>query len=66
MNKKTYTDIPMSFGKYRGFLVADLPDSYLNYLLDQDFVQDKYPEIRRIAKMEKDYRKKWDVTVEDK
>jgi len=33
------------FGKYKGEQVADCPRDYLNWLLEQDWLYDKYPDL---------------------
>lgn len=59
----TYEDKPMPFGKYKGTLIADIPNSYLQYLVGEDFFKEKYNLLWKIAVKEVEYRKKFDIEV---
>lgn len=64
MNKSnTYMDMPMPFGKHKGELIAVLPNTYIDWLLDQEFFEEKYPKHWAMAKKEKEYRKKFDIVI---
>lgn len=56
-----YEDVKMPFGKHKGELVADLPDSYLNWLLGQDFVKIGYNQLWKMVAKESKYRKDFDI-----
>lgn len=56
-----HEDVPMPFGKHKGELVADIPDGYLRWLIDQEWVQDDYPDLYDQLKIEYGYRKTWGV-----
>ena len=49
----------LPFGKHRGKDVDDCPSDYLRWLVKQDFVEDKYPEILKAAEDELKYRDTW-------
>jgi len=59
MKPGEHKDMAMPFGKYKGELVADLEDSYLIWLLDQEWVHKSYPELANQLKIEDQYRKKF-------
>lgn len=63
--EKGYEDIALPFGKYKGKLLADVPNSYLNWLLDQEFVEEKYSKLYQIAKLEKHYRQQFDIHIDE-
>lgn len=62
---KSYEDMKIPFGKYSGKLLADIPNSYLAWLLDQDWFFQSHPLLADMAKKESDYRKKFDIEIED-
>lgn len=62
-SERGYEDINLPFGKFKGELLADIPNSYLSWLLDQEFVEDQYPKLRKLAKMEEQYRINFDVHI---
>lgn len=57
-------DIRFPFGKYDGVLIADVPNSYLNWILEQDWFFQKYDEVKYQVVIEMEYRKKFDIVVE--
>ena len=59
MKAGEYKDMPMPFGKHKGTLIADLEDSYLIWLLDQEWVHKSYPALVKQLKIEDQYRKKF-------
>jgi uncharacterized protein (DUF3820 family) len=61
---KGYEDVALPFGKYKGTLLADVANSYLDWLLDQEFVEKKFAELHRVAVLEREYRKKFDIFIE--
>jgi uncharacterized protein (DUF3820 family) len=54
--KGQHKDMPMPFGKHKDKLVCDLEDSYIFWLLDQDFVHKDYPELTEQLRIENKYR----------
>lgn len=60
---KGYEDVALPFGKYKGKLIADVPNSYLNWLTDQEFVERDFPYLYDMAKMEKEYREEFRITI---
>ena len=63
MPEKGYEDIEMPFGSYKGELLADVPNSYLKWILDQEFVEEKYPRLYKLAKMEEQYRITFNINI---
>ncbi len=51
-----HKDMAMSFGKYKGRLICDLPDDYIFWLKDQDWVKDNYPELLKQLDIENKFR----------
>ena len=60
-----YEDIAMPFGKHKGTLLADVPNSYLDWLLEQEFVEVKHPKLYRLAKLENHYRQEFDIYIDE-
>jgi uncharacterized protein (DUF3820 family) len=60
---KGYKDITLPFGKYKGQLLADVPNFYIAWLLDQEFVEEKFPKLYEMAKMESQYREEFGITI---
>lgn len=56
MTDTGYEDIEIPFGKYKGELLADIPNSYLIWLLDQEFVEVRHHRLYTMAKLEQQYR----------
>jgi uncharacterized protein (DUF3820 family) len=52
-------DTPMPFGKYKGKLICDLPNSYIFWLLDQDWVVKDWPNLYEQIQIENQYRDKF-------
>jgi len=63
MTDKGYEDIAMPFGSYKGVLLADVPSTYLRWLIDQEFVEEKYPKIWKLARMEEQYRITFNIKI---
>lgn len=61
--RKPYRDMKIPFGKHKGEIVADIPNSYLEWLLDQDFFEEKFSQHYEMAKQEMDYRNKFDIYI---
>ena len=63
--KRKYQDVAITFGNtFVGKMVAEVPDWYLDKcLLEQDWVEKKYPEVYAVAKIERAYRNKWHIKV---
>lgn len=58
-----YEDMKIPFGKHKGELIADLTDSYLDWLLDQDWFAEKFPKHVVMVKKEIGYRKKFNIVM---
>jgi len=63
MRPGDHKDITMPFGKHKGELLCDLPDNYISWLLEQDWVITKFTDITKQLKIEKEFRIKFDVKV---
>lgn len=61
MSPGRHEDMAMPFGKHKGELVADIPDSYLRWLLDQEWVENDYPDLHEQLEIEYGYRKTWRI-----
>jgi len=61
---KGYKDVLLPFGKYRGQLLADVPNHYISWLLDQEFVELKFADLREMAVMESKYREEFGVDIQ--
>jgi hypothetical protein len=63
--KRKYEDVAITFGNtFVGKMVAEVPDWYLDKcLLEQDWVEKKYPKVYAVAKQERAYRDKWHIKV---
>jgi len=46
----------LSFGKYQGCLIGEVPDSYLNYLSTTNWFKKKYPKLQEAINAEMEYR----------
>ena len=58
-----YEDVPMPFGKFRGTLIADVPDGYLQWMIDQDSIKANWSKIWELAKKELKYRKDFNIRI---
>lgn len=63
IDDKSYRDLKIPFGKHRGELLADLPNSYLEWLLEQDFFEEKFREQWLMSKKELEYRNKFNIYI---
>ena len=63
MNQIKQQDEPMPFGKFKGKLICDLPNSYLIWLLDQEWMAKDYPNLYTQLKIENTYRNRFGVNV---
>lgn len=61
---KGYRDMPLPFGKFKGQLLADVPNFYLEWLLNQEFVELKFTDLWEMAKMESKYREEFGVDIQ--
>lgn len=64
-NALKHKDMKMPFGLHKGVLIADLPDSYLAWLREQDWFWKKFPEHVEQVKIEQKYRKDHDITIKE-
>lgn len=62
--ESSYRDMKIPFGKHKGELLADIPNSYLEWLLDQEFFEEKFLQHWKMAKKELEYRDKFNIYVE--
>jgi uncharacterized protein (DUF3820 family) len=64
--EKGYIDMSIPFGTtHKGKLVADCPDRYLNWLVDQRWMQERkrFEQLFSMIKKELAYRKKFNIRV---
>lgn len=62
--QKPYRDMKIPFGKHKGELLADIPNSYLLWILEQEFYEEKFHEHWSMTKQELEYRKKFNIYIE--
>lgn len=60
----SYEDKPLPFGKYKGELIADLPNGYLEWLLDQEWFEEKFVDLWKLTKKEMGYRERFDIVID--
>lgn len=61
--KDTYRDMKIPFSKHKGELLADVPNSYLKWLIEQEFYEMKFHEHWLMTKKELEYRSKFDIYI---
>lgn len=64
MRSGEHKDIKIPFGKYKGQLIADLPDMYLEWLLDQGWMHEKFESLVQQTKIELEYRSNFNINIE--
>jgi len=57
-------DIKFPLGKYNDILIADIPNHYLNWILEQSWFVEKYIEINEQIDIEMTYRRKFNIIIE--
>lgn len=65
MKKGAHKDLAIPFGRYKGELIADLPCSYLSYLMDQDWFISKFGDLAEQIYIEQEYRKKFNIEIKE-
>ena len=63
--KNEYEDVPMPLGKFKGKLICNIPNSYLEWIVGEKWFKQKYSRLCIIAEMEIAYRKRYDVIIKD-
>lgn len=58
-------DMPFTFGKYNGILICDIPNSYLNWIVGEQFFKNKYKELYEQVLIELKYRKQFDIDIKE-
>lgn len=56
-------DIPLPFGKYKGVLICDIPDSYLKWVSGEAWFKQKKDLAEQVA-IELDYRRRMNIKVD--
>ena len=51
-----HKDMKMPFGKHKGELICDLPDDYIFWLKDQNWVHTSYPDLLKQLDIENKFR----------
>jgi len=54
------------FGKYKGKDIEDIPNSYLNWIVGEDWFKVKYKDLCNTIRKELKYRKDFDIKIERK
>lgn len=52
-----HKDMAIPFGKHRGELIADVPTSYLNWLMDQEWTHSQFSSLMKQVRIELDFRR---------
>lgn len=60
--KDEYIDVAIPFGQHRGELIADCPISYLKWLLDQNWFNKKFKDLKALIDKELKYRDDFGIT----
>lgn len=64
MRPGEHKDIRIPFGQaHKGELIADVPNSYLDWLEEQEWVAIKFPVIFKQVKIEREYRKRFNIEI---
>lgn len=59
-----HAEVVMYFGKYKGWVLGATPNSYLNYLLGQDWFEESYPDLLEPVEDEMRWRREQGVHIE--
>jgi len=54
----------LTFGKFKGWDIEDVPSSYLKYLLSQEWFEEGYKDYYEAVVIENNYRDKYDKHFE--
>ena len=54
------------FGKFKNQDIEDIPDSYLEWIIGEDWFKEKFKNIHTIIKKELEYREKFDMHIQEK
>jgi len=63
MSTVRYEDVLLPFGKFKGKLICEIPNSYLSWLLDQDWMVKDWPNIYVQCQLESKYREDWNIRI---
>jgi len=55
----------ISFGKFKGIDIEDVPDSYLQWISGEDWFKKKNVELCKNIKKELEYREKFDLHIKE-
>lgn len=55
----------ISFGKYKGKDIEDVPDNYLEWISGEGWFKEKFSKLCENIKKELDYREKFDLHIEE-
>lgn len=53
------------FGKFKGKDMEDVPNSYLEWIIGEDWFKEKYPVLGANIKKELEYRERFDLKIRD-
>jgi len=60
-----YGEFVIKFGRYRGRALAEVPNSYLRWCLEQDWFEERYLDHVEPFENELQWRETWGIKVED-
>lgn len=60
MRPGDHQDLPMPFGVHKDKLIADVPSSYLRWILEQDWFVSKFTDLKKQAEIELEFRDRFD------
>lgn len=50
----------LPFGKHKGEDIEQVPTSYLHWMLDQEWIEEKFPKLYKAAETESNFRDTWE------
>jgi len=61
----SYGELVIPFGKFKGYSLAEVPNSYLRWCLEQDWFEEKYEDLVEPFEDELAWRDSMGVKIED-
>jgi uncharacterized protein (DUF3820 family) len=55
----------LTFGKFKGQDIEDVPNSYLEWIIGEDWFKEKHPALGANIKKELEYRERFDLQIGD-
>lgn len=53
------------FGKFSGKDIDEIPNTYLRWLVEQDWFEKQYSDLLTEVESELEYRNRWDIVIAD-